>query len=101
MWPLDQLAALVATDPYAAAAPPPGAKRVVSFLGAPPPAGLRLPIELDGARIIAVTDLLAFSAYLPSPRGPVFMTPMARALADDVTTRAWAAGVKGAAAGQR
>lgn len=85
---IEALDALLASDPYAAFRLPANAKRVVTFLRAAP-AGLKLPVEQDGARILRVVGGEAFSAYVPSPRGPVFMTLIARTLGDDVTTRTW------------
>lgn len=79
---------LVASDPYGGLAPP-GAKRVVTFLRGAPPAGLALPIERDGAAIVALLGREAFTAYRPSPRGPVFMALLERTFGKDVTTRTW------------
>lgn len=80
---------LLATDPYEGYDVAPAAKRVVSFLRAPPRAGLRLPLERDGARVLRVVGREAFSAYLPSPRGPVFMALIEEAFGEVVTTRTW------------
>lgn len=99
--PLDELAALLATDPYADAGLPPEAKRVVSFLRARPRPAPRLPIERDGARIVRIDGDLAFSAYVPSPRGPVFMALIEATFGADVTTRTWATLAKVVAAGAR
>ncbi|MBI5066815.1 MAG: DUF1697 domain-containing protein [Deltaproteobacteria bacterium] len=87
--PVEALRALLTSDPWAAHRLPPGAKRVVTFLRRKPPAGLRLPVEEDGARLLAVDGLTAFGAYLPSPRGPVFMVLIERTFGKDVTTRTW------------
>ena len=48
-----------------------------------------LPIERDGARILHIEDREVFSAYLPTPRGPVFMTLIQKAFGEEVTTRTW------------
>jgi hypothetical protein len=64
-------------------------KRVVTFLRSPPAAVPALPIELDGARILALRGCEAFTAYVPSPRGPVFMALIERTFGADVTTRTW------------
>ena len=87
--PIDALRALLDADPYAAFRLPPGSKRVVTFLRDMPKAKLSLPIEVDGARILRVQGGEAFSAYVPSPRGPVFMTLIEKTFGDAVTTRTW------------
>jgi hypothetical protein len=48
-----------------------------------------LPIELHDARILCIVDREVFSAYVPGPRGPVFMTLIEKTLGDAVTTRTW------------
>jgi len=87
--PADALRALLESDPYATFALAPNAKRVVSFLRAPGDAKLKLPIESDGARILHVVDREVFTAYVPSDKGPVFMTLIQKAFGADVTTRTW------------
>jgi uncharacterized protein (DUF1697 family) len=87
--PLEALRALLDADPYGAFRLAPGSKRVVTFLRGSPEAGLSLPIEVDGARILRVTGREAFSAYLPSPRRLVFMTLIERTFGEEVTTRTW------------
>src|SRR5262249_15185249 len=87
--PLDALRALLDDDPFAAARLPPDAKRVVTLLRGAPAAKLSLPVELDGARILAMKNGEVFSAYVPSPRGPVFMTLIQKTFGDANTTRTW------------
>jgi len=87
--PLDALRAILASDPYGAFRLSPGAKRVVTFLRNMPRAKLELPIELYGARILRVEGSEVFSAYVPGPRGPVFMTLIEKTFGDEVTTRTW------------
>jgi len=87
--PIDALRAILAADPYGAFRLSPGAKRVVTFLRDKPPAKLDLPIELDGARILLLEGSEVFSAYVPGPRGPVFMTLIEKTFGQDVTTRTW------------
>src|SRR5213080_4771343 len=65
------------------------ARRIVTFLRDKPTSKLALPIELEGARILAVKGREVFSAYVPNPKGPVFMTLIERTLGKDVTTRTW------------
>jgi uncharacterized protein (DUF1697 family) len=87
--PVDTLRAILASDPYGAFRLPPGAKRVVTFLRDKPRAKPELPIELDGARILHVEGTEVFSAYVPGPRGPVFMTLIEKTFGKEVTTRTW------------
>jgi uncharacterized protein (DUF1697 family) len=87
---IEDLHALLASDPFARARLAPEAKRVVTFLRTPPTARLpKLPIEIDGARIVALHGREAFTAYTPSPKGPVFMQLIERTFGKDVTTRTW------------
>jgi uncharacterized protein (DUF1697 family) len=85
--PIDALAALLAADPWRRFTLPPDAKRVVSFLRAAPRPAPALPIELDGARILAIDDRAVFTAYVRHPKGPVFMTLLERTFGDAITTR--------------
>jgi uncharacterized protein (DUF1697 family) len=87
--PVDALRAILASDPYREHGVSSRAKRVVSFVRAKPKAKLSLPIELDGARILSMKGGAIFSAYLPSPRGPVFMTLIEKTFGKEVTTRTW------------
>lgn len=87
--PVDALREMLATDPYEAFRLPPEAKRIVTFLREKPKAELVLPIEMDGARILAMKGLEIFSAYLPTPKGPVFMTLIEKTFGKEVTTRTW------------
>ncbi len=86
---IDALQALLASDPYAGARLARDAKRVVSFLRAPPGPPPALPLERDGARVLKVVGTEAFSAYVRSERGPVFMALIEEAFGKDVTTRTW------------
>ena len=86
---MDALRDVLASDPYRSFRLGPNAKRIVTFLRAKPPSTLRLPIERDGARILVIKGLEVFGAYLPSPKGPVFMTLIEQAFGKDVTTRTW------------
>jgi uncharacterized protein (DUF1697 family) len=87
--PVTALGELLEADPYAAFDVPAHAKRVVTFLRERPQAKLELPIETDGARIVAMKGCEVFSAYVPGPRGPVFMTLIEKTFGADVTTRTW------------
>jgi len=87
--PVEALRTLLATDPYGSFRLTPGSKRVVTFLRGNPTVRLQLPIERDGARILRRKGGEVFSAYVPGPRGPVFMTLIEQAFGKNVTTRTW------------
>jgi uncharacterized protein (DUF1697 family) len=86
---LDALRELIDADPYLSFRFSAGSKRVVTFLRDAPASAPSLPIELDGARILTLRGREVFTAYLPSSRGPVFMTLIANTFGEDVTTRTW------------
>ncbi len=87
--PVMALRDLTAGDPYVAFRIPAGAKRVVTFLRDPHPGRLILPAVTEGVHMMATTGREVFTAYVPNPRGPVFMTLIERTLGSDVTTRTW------------
>jgi uncharacterized protein (DUF1697 family) len=87
--PITHLRELLASDPYRGARIPEAAKRVVTFLRAKPPGQVRLPSEGDGARIVAVRGGEVFTAYLRTPKGPVFMTLLEKTFGREQTTRTW------------
>lgn len=87
--PVDALRAMLMADPFAAFRLPANAKRVVTFLREPHGRELRLPIELEGARVLAAEDREIFTAYVPQPGNPVFMTLIEKNFGKDVTTRTW------------
>jgi uncharacterized protein (DUF1697 family) len=86
---VDELREILDSDPYQAFRLPTAAKRIVTFLRDQPASTLILPPEVDGARILAVDGRTIFSAYVPSPKGPVFMTLIERTFGSEVTTRTW------------
>ena len=87
---VETLRALLASDPYAKFRLAPDSKRIVTFLRNPGDVPqVRLPIELSGARILALRDGAVFSAYVPSPKGPVFMTLIEKTFGKEQTTRTW------------
>ncbi len=86
---LDALREMLASDPYRAFRLNPAAKRIVTFLRERPTSKLALPIELDGARILAVKGREVFSAYVPNTKGPIFMALIEKTFGKDVTTRTW------------
>jgi len=85
----DALQKMLDADPFARFRLPKNAKRVVTFVRKPHPAKLKLPIELHGARILAMRGGEIFTAYVPSPRGPVFMSLIDKTFGESVTTRSW------------
>ncbi len=87
--PVDALRTMLASDPYLSFRLDPAAKRIVTFLRAKPPPKVKLPIERDGARILLMKDREVFSAYMRSPKGPVFMALIEKTFGKDVTTRTW------------
>jgi uncharacterized protein (DUF1697 family) len=87
--PIETLRAMLEADPYREFDLAPEAKRIVTFLQKTPRNKLRLPIEQDGARILAITGTEVFSVYEPTPKGPVFMTLLDKTFGKDQTTRTW------------
>ena len=87
--PVDALRALLDADPFMAFRLPPGSKRIVTFLREVPTTKFSLPIELDGARILRLEGREVFSAYVPSPRGPIFMALIGKTFGEELTTRTW------------
>lgn len=87
--PIDRIQALLASDPYRAFRLSPAAKRIVTFLRDEPRSTVLLPIELDGARLLSLIGRELFSAYLPSPKGAVFMSLIERTFGKELTTRTW------------
>ena len=86
---VDSLQEMLEADPFAPFNLPADAKRVVTFLRADRKPAHPLPIELGGARILAAMGREAFTAYIPSSRGPVFMALIEKTFGIDVTTRTW------------
>ena len=86
---VDELQAMIAADPFAGFRLAKDAKRIVTFLRGDASGKLKLPIELDGARILAVRGSEVYSAYVPTPKGPVFMTLIEKTFGREVTTRTW------------
>jgi len=86
---VEDLRALVASDPYRGLPLPAGCKRVVTFLRAEPRIRVDLPIELDGARILKVDGREVFTAYERTPKGPVFMSLIEKTFGKEITTRTW------------
>ena len=55
----------------------------------PPADDLTLPAELDGVKIHRVVGREAFTTYLPSLKGPVFMALLERTFGKTITTRTY------------
>ena len=89
VWPVSELESLLASNPYKGHGEPAGAKRIVTFLFDPPAKGPKLPIELDGARILAMKEGAVFGDYVASDKGPVFMTLLLKTFGKAQTTRTW------------
>lgn len=87
--PVEALRELLASDPYRTFGVELSAKRIVTFLREPPRVTVALPIERDGARLLALHGREIFSAYVPSPKGPVFMSLIERTFGKELTTRTW------------
>jgi len=87
--PAQQLQALVQADPFAAFHLPAGMKKIVTFLREPPSRQPALPLEKDGARILAMHGLEILSAYLPEPGNPAFMRLLEKTFGAQITTRTW------------
>jgi uncharacterized protein (DUF1697 family) len=87
--PVDLLREMLASDPYQAFGIHPSAKRIVTFLRDEPRATIELPVESDGARLLSLSGRHLFGAYLPGPKGPVFMTLIERTFGKELTTRTW------------
>jgi uncharacterized protein (DUF1697 family) len=86
---VEHLQALLEDDPFARFKLPTGAKRVVTFLPELPDAVPKLPIEFDGARILALRGGELLTAYVPQAGNPVFMNLIEKTFGKKVTTRTW------------
>ena len=86
---VDDLHKLLAADPFAGFRLRPNAKKVVTFMREPRKAKLKLPPEVEGARILAVKGREAFTAYVAGPNTPVFMALIEKTFGKTVTTRSW------------
>lgn len=83
----DALQRFLDAEPFAEFDLPAHAKRVVTFLRGPATLALALPIERDGASILRCSGAEVLSAYVPGPKGPVFMSLLERTFGTDITTR--------------
>ena len=85
--PSEHLQRLIEADPFAKFGLSPTVKRVVTFLRSSDTPALRLPIERDDASILAVSGSEVLCAYVPGPKGPVFMALLERTFGAEITTR--------------
>ena len=83
----NDLRTLLDTNPYAAHGIPSNAKRVITFMRAPCEPRVGLPLAKDLASVFLLTEREAFTAYLSTDKGPVFMALIERAFGKEVTTR--------------
>ena len=87
--PVNGLRKLLGSDPYKGFRLGPQSKRIVTFLRERPSKTLKLPIEFEGARILAMQGGAIFSTYDPNPKGPIFMNLIEKTFGKEVTTRTW------------
>jgi len=85
----DELTKMVQADPYKKFALPKDAKRVITFLDASTKSAVELPHHQDGTSILHIKDGVAYSAYVRTPKGAVFMKVLERAFGKGITTRSW------------
>lgn len=85
--PVNDLRELLGANPYAHFRLPANSKRVITFLREPVKTKLSFPLEVDGARILAMNGREILTAYVPNPRGPVFMALIEKTFGKNVTTR--------------
>lgn len=83
----DCLQNLIESEPFAEYKLPASVKKVITFLRSPAELRLELPVERDGASILKVTGSEVLCAYVPGPKGPVFMSLLERTFSKSITTR--------------
>ena len=83
----EHLQRLVESEPFSEFELPPKSKHVVTFLRTPEAPALQLPIARDDASILKVVGGEVLCAYVPGPKGPVFMALLERAFGKSITTR--------------
>ncbi|WP_295645615.1 DUF1697 domain-containing protein [uncultured Methylibium sp.] len=85
--PAGYLQAFIESDPFTGFRLPAAAKKVVTFLRSPAELPLELPITQDEASILEVRGSEVLCAYVPGPKGPVFMSLLERTFGKTITTR--------------
>jgi uncharacterized protein (DUF1697 family) len=83
----EHLQALIESEPFAEFELPAKAKCVVTFLRTADAPALQLPIEQHDASILNVIGSEVLCAYVPGPKGPVFMALLERTFGKSITTR--------------
>ena len=86
---IDALRKMIESDPFGAVKLEKGSKKIVTFVRRAPRSELALPIEREGVRILRFQGGAVFSAYTPHPKGPIFMSLIARNFGKEQTTRTW------------
>ena len=86
---VDALREILDSDPYRGFRLQPGSKKIMTFLREAATSKPALPITLHGATIVSMTETEIFSAYVRTPKGPVFMSLIEKTFGKDVTTRTW------------
>lgn len=87
--PVEELEALLQTDPFAKFDLPLRAKRNVTFLRAAPKTKPKLPIHLEAACICALKGREAFTYYVPQEVNATFMDLIQQTFGKEQTTRTW------------
>lgn len=87
--PIAVLRDLLAADPFRSFRLTARHKRIVTFLREAPQRKIVLPVSLSGARILAMDGREVFTAYVRTPKGPVFMTLIEKTFGREQTTRTW------------
>lgn len=85
--PSEHLQSLIEAEPFAEFSLPPKAKRVITFLRVAEAPVLQLPVEQHDASILKVIGGEVLCAYVPGPKGPVFMALLERTFGKGITTR--------------
>ena len=85
----DELRKMVQADPYKGFAIPKDAKRIITFIEASAKAAVKLPYHQDGASILHIKDGVAYSFYVRTPKGAVFMKVLEQTFGKGITTRTW------------
>jgi uncharacterized protein (DUF1697 family) len=86
---VDELRKMVRADPYKEFDIPRDAKRVITFLDASAKTTVKLPVHQDGASILRIKDGVAYSVYVRTSKGAVFMKVLEQAFGKGITTRTW------------
>jgi uncharacterized protein (DUF1697 family) len=86
---VDELRKLLKSDPFRAFRLAKGSKRVVTFLSERPNTTPKLPIVVDGARILVMSRKTVLTAYVARDKAPLFMALIERTFGKRITTRTW------------